>query len=459
MRKCRQLDVMTISDPIRAKRRYATRAIAKQDTPGFARLRRQMTALEELWRTVPHIEMSHLCPLVIDRAVSALEAHTGSLFLRDRGTDRMRLTASVGLSSEVNQSMTIIIGEGIAGRVAESRQPVLMHKDPDAHPLMQGRKSRIKRRAEIESAICVPLLAVNDGTVLGVLSVSRRVPSQPFIDDDMRVLSLFASIVGATFGQTMVLDDVRRMASEQVEMQRQVARSEQLAGIGRLAATVAHEVRNPLGAIKGSAQHLMSVTRDRADCQEFLGIVIEEADGLAQMTTDLLDFSKSDPIQKDEFDLVAVLSDEVSLLVKDPSFRNKVKTDVSGLVAQVVVSDKARIVRAIRNILRNAAQAACMACVHHGEPLVDVVISVLDEQVVVAIGDNGPGIPVELREKIFEPFYTTKSRGTGLGLAQVRQDLDLLGIQMEVGISQYSGAEITLIFPCLDAETKYGNDL
>jgi signal transduction histidine kinase len=418
-----------------------------------------MTALEELWRTVPHIEMSHLCPLVIDRAVSALEAHTGSLFLRDRGTDMMRLTASVGLSSEVNQSVTIIIGEGIAGRVAESRQPVLMHKDPDAHPLMQGRKSRIKRRTEIESAICVPLLAVNDGTVLGVLSVSRRVPSQPFIDDDMRVLSLFASIVGATFGQTMVLDDVRRMAAEQVDMQRKVARSEQLAGIGRLAATVAHEVRNPLGAIKGSAQHLLSVTRDRADCQEFLSIVIEEADGLAQMTTDLLDFSKSEPLQHEAFDLATILSDEVSLLGQDPAFKNKVKTDTSCIASQIITSDKARVVRAIRNVLRNAAQAACLACVHHGEPLVDVSVSQSSEGVSVMIGDNGPGIPVELREKIFEPFYTTKSRGTGLGLAQVRQDLDLLGIKMEVGISQYSGAEITLIFPVIDAETKYGNDL
>ena len=450
---------MTKMELVRNKRRYATRAVAKQDTPGFARLRRQMTALEELWRTVPHIEMSHLCPLVIDRAVSALEAHTGSLFLRDRGTDMMRLTASVGLSSEVNQSVTIIIGEGIAGRVAESRQPVLMHKDPDAHPLMQGRKSRIKRRTEIESAICVPLLAVNDGSVLGVLSVSRRVPSQPFIDDDMRVLSLFASIVGATFGQTMVLDDVRRMASEQVDMQRKIARSEQLAGIGRLAATVAHEVRNPLGAIKGSAQHLLSVTRDRADCQEFLSIVIEEADGLAQMTTDLLDFSKSEPLQHEAFDLATILSDEVSLLGQDPAFKNKVKTDTSCIASQIITSDKARVVRAIRNVLRNAAQAACLACVHHGEPLVDVSVSQSSEGVSVMIGDNGPGIPVELREKIFEPFYTTKSRGTGLGLAQVRQDLDLLGIKMEVGISQYSGAEITLIFPVIDAETKYGNDL
>lgn len=450
---------MTNLETVHRKRRYATRAIAKQDTPGFARLRRQMTALEELWRTVPHIEMSHLCPLVIDRAVTALEAHTGSLFLRDRGTDLMRLTASVGLSSEVNQSMTIIIGDGIAGRVAESRQSVLMHKDPDAHPLMQGRKSRIKQRAEIESAICVPLLAVNDGTVLGVLSVSRRVPSQPFIDDDMRVLSLFASIVGATFGQTMVLDDVRRMASEQVEMQRKVARSEQLAGIGRLAATVAHEVRNPLGAIKGSAQHLMSVTRDRSDCQEFLGIVIEEADGLAQMTTDLLDFSKSDPLQQDAFDLVNILSDEVKLLSQDPVFKNKVSTDFSGLTSQLITSDKARVGRAVRNILRNAAQAACLACVHHGEPQVDVMVEKTQDGVIVHIGDNGPGIPVELRERIFEPFYTTKSRGTGLGLAQVRQDLDILGIRMEVGISQYSGAEITLIFPVADAETKYGNDL
>jgi signal transduction histidine kinase len=242
-------------------------------------------------------------------------------------------------------------------------------------------------------------------------------------------------------------------------MQRKVARSEQLAGIGRLAATVAHEVRNPLGAIKGSAQHLMSVTRDRSDCQEFLGIVIEEADGLAQMTTDLLDFSKSEPLQQDAFDLVTILGDEVKLLTQDPAFKNKVITDLTGLTTQIIASDKARVGRAVRNILRNAAQAACLACVHHGEPQVDVMVEMTPDGIHVHIGDNGPGIPVELRERIFEPFYTTKSRGTGLGLAQVRQDLDILGIRMEVGISQYSGAEITLIFPDPDTETKYGNDL
>jgi signal transduction histidine kinase len=173
----------------------------------------------------------------------------------------------------------------------------------------------------------------------------------------------------------------------------------------------------------------------------------------------LLDFSKSEPLQQDEFDIASVLSDEVSLLTKDPAFKNKVKTDVSGLASQRITSDKARVVRAIRNVLRNAAQAACLACVHHGEPLVDVFVGQSPDGVLVSIGDNGPGIPTELREKIFEPFYTTKSRGTGLGLAQVRQDLDLLGVRMEVGISQYSGAEITLIFPVLDTETKYGNDL
>ena len=136
------------------------------------------------------------------------------------------------------------------------------------------------------------------------------------------------------------------------------------------------------------------------------------------------------------------------------TFRNKVKTSISGISSQNVTLDRARIIRAIRNILRNAAQAACMSCVHHGEPQVDVSITVTEDNLAVEISDNGPGIPIELREKIFEPFYTTKSRGTGLGLAQVRQDLDLLGIQMNVGISQYSGAEITLIFPLIDAETK-----
>ena len=413
-----------------------------------------MTSLEELWRTVPYIEMEHLCPLIIDRATSALEAHTASLFLRERGTNMLRLTASVGLSDDVHEHVMITIGEGIAGRVAQSGQSALIQNNPAEHPLMQGGVLKVSHRIEVQSAICVPLIAINDGTVLGVLSVSRRVPSEPFTDADKRILSLFATIVSATFGQTLVLDDVRRLANEQAALQRSVARSEQLACIGRLAATVAHEVRNPLGAIKGSAQHLLSVTKDREDCQEFLTIVVEESDSLAKMTTDLLEFSTADPIDRDVFDLRKMLDDEASFLLQDESFRNRVGILRFLDAPCIVCSDRTRVIRGIRNLLRNAAQAAITSCVHHAAPTILIRLQKDHQMVCIVIEDNGPGIPEELRKKVFEPFFTTKARGTGLGLSQVKQDFDLLDICMEIGISQYKGAKITLTFDAGCTETN-----
>ena len=219
------------------------------------RRERQLAALYELWRAAPHAELERLLKHVTERVVAALDAHTGSVFLRERGTDVLRMVASVGLPADVSQSVTLLVGERIAGRVAETRQPILVNRDPHSHPMLA--ENDIDKRPEVESALCAPLLGITN-EALGVLCVSRHAPATQYTDSDLRVFALFAAQAGAVIAQRQTIDDLTQAAKDQAKLEREMERSKALASMGQFAATIAHELRNPLGSIKGAAQFYSS---------------------------------------------------------------------------------------------------------------------------------------------------------------------------------------------------------
>jgi two-component system sensor histidine kinase HydH len=388
------------------------------------RRERQLFSLHELIRGLPDLGLDALKRWVVERAVSALDAHTGSLFLRERGTETLRLEASLGLPRDISESVTLLVGERIAGRVAATRQPILLNADPRQHPMLRD-ESDIDRRPEVASALCAPLLGPRNGESLGVLCVSRHAPAAPFTEADLRILSLFASHAGAAIAHDQMVDDLTKEADERNRLELKVAHSEHLAQMGQFAATVAHELRNPLGAIKGAAQFLVSETADRPDLQDFLNIVIEEVDGLGRMTTDLLEFARPGEPSVDRVDLAALLHGELELL--RPELARLGVTDLQVAVPDTeawVSVDAPRIARGLRNLLLNAAQSVAQVSNSLGEGWVSVSIRREDDNWVLQIQDNGVGIPESVLPRIFEPFFTTKAKGTGLGLAQVKKDVE-----------------------------------
>ena len=183
------------------------------------RRERQLWTLYELWRAIPqNVELNRLLQMIVERVTSAMDAHTCSLMTRERGGDTLRVVASVGLPQDVAESVTLMVGERIAGRVAATGQPILVNKDPNNHPLLQGPLGRevsepIKARPEVESAVCAPLVG-SDGLVLGVLCLSRHAPAVPFNDGDLRVFSLFASQAGSVIAQARMRDKLHQRQRE-----------------------------------------------------------------------------------------------------------------------------------------------------------------------------------------------------------------------------------------------------
>ena len=207
--------------------------------------------------------------------------------------------------------------------------------------------------------------------------------------------------------------------------QRALVQEEKLAGIGRLAAGVAHEVRNPLGVIRASASMAQESFESHTDPHRALGFVCEETDRLDRLIASLLTFAKPQPVECVETDLAKVFDRAVELARSEASeagIELQVEVD-AGL--PTLSADPDRLSQALYGLTLNAIQAI----VEGGEARGVILLRarVADDLIRLEVLDSGPGIPVALRDQIFEPFVTSKDNGTGLGLPRALRMIEAQG--------------------------------
>ena len=213
-------------------------------------------------------------------------------------------------------------------------------------------------------------------------------------------------------GAVIVLRDLREIK----QLQEKVRRAEKLAAIGKLAAGVAHEIRNPLSSIRGFAQFLSKSLKDSPKEQEFAQTMVAEVDRINRVVTDLLTFAtptKAEPVPADVTELVEHC---VRLVQADSDSRNIiVRKNIFDL--SKVRLDTNQITQALLNLLLNAMQS-----VESGGTIeIGAALKPSDDRLEIWVEDNGAGIEHEKLDKIFDPFYTTRTKGTGLGLPIVHK--------------------------------------
>jgi len=212
-----------------------------------------------------------------------------------------------------------------------------------------------------------------------------------------------------------------------------------LARLGEMAAVVAHEVKNPLAAIKGALQVIGNRMPESARDRAIIGDVVARVDSLNEIVQDLLVFARPREPLLGPVALADLVESTVGLMRKDPA--------QAGLVVQVsgdnpvVQADAEQLRIVLLNLLLNAAQANG----HAGR--ITVGIHANELAATVAIADEGPGIPDDVRARIFEPFFTTKHRGTGLGLPTARRVVERHRGAIDVECPPSGGTVVTVTLP------------
>ncbi|WP_338669713.1 ATP-binding protein [Pseudodesulfovibrio methanolicus] len=242
---------------------------------------------------------------------------------------------------------------------------------------------------------------------------------------------------GFSLGTIFILSDL----TEIHRLQADAKQREKMAAIGNLAAGIAHEVRNPLSSIKGYATYFAGLFEEGSENRKAATVMIAETERLNRVISELLDLSRPSEIKPREADMAVVLDTVSRLLRQDAADRNvAVSIDIEPGLSSVEL-DPDRMVQALLNIGINGIQA-----MEAGGRLV-LRAQRSGPDLVIEVQDTGQGIAEENLATVFDPYFTTKSQGTGLGLAVVRKIVEEHGGSVAVASAAGKGTTFTLSIP------------
>jgi PAS domain S-box-containing protein len=234
---------------------------------------------------------------------------------------------------------------------------------------------------------------------------------------------------------TGILHDLTR----RVEMEAQLREREALAKLGEMAAVIAHEVKNPLAGIRGAIQVFGGRRRGERANGQILTEIVSRIDALDRMMKDLLLFARPPNPKRSPIDVIPLVKATANLLSEDPALRGiDVKVD-GGVLLVSADPDMLQVV--FQNLLINSAHAM------QGRGSIRVTVELVETRCHIAFVDGGPGIPPDVRQKIFTPFFTTKSRGSGLGLPTVKRFVEAHNGDVAIDCPPAGGTRVLIRLP------------
>jgi two-component system, NtrC family, sensor histidine kinase PilS len=244
---------------------------------------------------------------------------------------------------------------------------------------------------------------------------------------------------GRAIGAAVIFQDLTGLRT----MEERVSRSERLADLGGVASGLAHELRNPLASMMGAVDLLKQDPAMSSENRRLMEIAMREAGRLDQLVSHFLDYARPAPPRRVPCDLAPLVAETLDVFAHDPAARVETERDLAPAVAYC---DPGQMKQVVWNLLRNAAEAAG----ERSAGSAGRVRAACGEDAAAAwlvVEDDGPGIPVADRTRVFLPFFTTKRAGTGLGLATVHRIVDQHGGSIGVESAASGGARFVVRIP------------
>jgi signal transduction histidine kinase len=255
----------------------------------------------------------------------------------------------------------------------------------------------------------------------------------------MRIFLLLL-MTACGYGVQVLFDKQRRADEEAREFS---LRQEQLRSAGRLAAEIAHQIKNPLGIINNAAFTLQRTVKEgKGTITQQIRIIREEVERSDRIITELIGYAQLAEGRVEKLNVVEVLDAAIEQVFPPAAkFQIDVKRDYGSALPPLLVQ-RGHLSEIFVNLLQNAREAL------QGQGTIEISAHYIENySVMVTISDDGAGIPPEIQQKVFEPYFTTKEKGTGLGLAIVKHNVETYGGSVKVESELGKGTRFTLIFP------------
>jgi signal transduction histidine kinase/HAMP domain-containing protein len=376
----------------------------------------------EMAARIPRIEdlLSH----VLERTMRAVSAGIGSIMLLDRDRQTLRIAVGRGLKDTGRGSVEVKVGEGIAGKVVEMGEAVVVEdieKDPRFGQANDPRYGG-------GSFICMPLRVAE--RIVGVVNLAKKevAPGTTgvFSQTDLQFLNALATYTAYAVDNARLFEEAQQAAQRLQEVvedqklrltlaQQQMIQAAKLSALGELVAGVAHELNNPLTVLVGASDILEQQAPDHL--KEYAQMIRESTDAARHIVRGLLTFGRQMPLERRHVMLDELIEKVLALTAADLRIEN-VKIDRDNEPGLPPVwADHHQLQQVLVNLVTNAKQA--MAEQPEAERRIKITSRALGpDRVQITVEDTGPGIPPEVLPTIFDPFVTTKgSAGTGLGLS------------------------------------------
>ena len=263
---------------------------------------------------------------------------------------------------------------------------------------------------------------------------------------------LTAACFSVAFLSGYLSDQERQSKAELVAMEVHLNRVQNLAQIGEMAAGLAHEIKNPLASLSGAIQILKGEMENDRDNMRLMHIVLRETDRLSSLVNNFLTFARPSAGQAQFVNLGDALTEIVTLFEKGSSIDQRIKIKLDLISDAYIEIDPMQLHQVVWNLLLNGAESI------DEEGAITISVQTLrNDRVRVEIADDGCGMDEQTLKTIFNPFFTTKSRGSGLGLSIVYRILETYDCRMDVQSKPGLGSVFILYFKMIDPSTPLQN--
>lgn len=419
-----------------------------------------LNEMVELAARIPKVQ--DLLGLVLQTTMRAVRATVGSIMILDRDRRTLRLAASRGIPEDVAAGAELKVGDGIAGKVVEMGEPVLVD-DIESDPRF---KQPNAPRYGSGSFICMPI-RVGD-RVIGVINMAKRKEAgelagprpQPFSSTDLQFLNALMTYIGYAVDNARLLEEAQESArqlhgvvDDLKATQAQLVRGETLRAMGQLSSGLAHHLNNLFAVILGRTELLLSKV-DEAGARRSLDIVYRTAQDGAEVVRRVQRFSRVQPLSEPEaVDLNQLIQEVVELTRPrwhDESLLRGAKIEVAVEPGAIpaATGEPAPLREVLMNLLLNATDAMPAG------GTVTFKTWAAGGKVHCSVADTGIGMSEEVRRRALEPFFTTKGpRSTGLGLSVAYGTIQRCGGTLSVDSVEGQGTTVSISLPLAGAVT------